>query len=219
MRYQIKVEGVEDMLAALDPKTHARIVANTVNQVGRDTRHFIINNILERYNLSKRKLSKRIYFRSVGQKYFYKGSKRQYTSASIFIRSKKFNVAEFNKTKETAEGIIFQVRKGQRESFDGGFIAIPKGKEYARRGQVRPITGTRPLAFSQGKRVKGKAYKIYGIMPKREGGGTILPSEALSTADMFDKEATDKFVNQRFIPTLGRKIIDLLNKPKRKRRK
>lgn len=210
MRYQIKVEGVEDMLAALDPKTHQRVVVNTLNQVARDTRLFIMADILSRYNLKKRVLAKRIRVRSASRTKAY---------ASIFIRSKKFNVAEFGRARETAEGVSFQARKGIRETYKGGFIATPKGKEYARRGQVRPVTGTRPLAFAQGRRVKGKAYKVFGIYPAKDGGGTITPSEGLSTTDMFDKAATDQFVEQRFMPTVSRKIIEILNKPKRKRRK
>lgn len=137
----IKFDGVDKILATLNPKVYQKALNRTVNDIGAKTRTQLVKGVRKTYNIRAAKLKQHMNI---------KRSKYDDMRYIMHIQSRRRNVINFSAKKLKANGkVSVRIKKGRgRATLRNAFVA-KNGAVLHRVGKTQEVKGVTTLSITQ----------------------------------------------------------------------
>lgn len=170
----ITVKGLAEAKRKLDTRGYDTVCMRALNKTATNVRAEGRRAIREQYNIKAKDAELNI-----------ERSNRGTMKAVISASYKPLSLIKFG-ARQIKAGLSVMVMKGQRKVMPGTFIAQPKGRNWGKFGQIRPVNAPVAMVFQRSTQTKLfglKRKKVYGNYPidKLSGPsvGAMMKSEAV----------------------------------------
>jgi hypothetical protein len=177
----IQLHVKSDLWDFLDPKKQKTAHTRLVNKLGAKALTIFRDEIYGKYAFKKKKSI------FIMRKKAYAGN-----YANVFSATKSRTRLTAFKVKEVGRGVDVSVDRSSPTFIEGGFIHRPKGRDWGKYGQTRPVTSKVPLVFV---RAGNKPYPLVRPEKKQDltpslGEELLKPDVQAKVRAMIDNDAS-----------------------------